>query len=267
MKSYGITQHTSIKDQTDAHIENISLRGYSIEHNILDKNECDHYCQLLDKVCAEQELAFGTEKLKSINESDIARMPFVTEPMFLKLLTNPTILELTAKILGPKFHLHLQNGILNKPGTEHHQSSWHRDLPYQDWIISKPLGFNAFYCLTDFTIENGATAFLPYSHKFDRFPSTEFVASNQLQLTAPAGSVLFFDSMIYHCATQNHSDQIRYGLNNMFVVPIIKQQVDVTSCIESSTLTQTEKAILGFDFETPKSVLEFREKRLQKLKK
>ena len=165
-------------------------------------------------------------------------------------------------MLGENFQLHLQNAIINKPNREHHQSSWHRDLPYQDWVISKPLAFNAFYCLTDFTEENGSTVVLPFSHKTDHFPSEGFVKENEVKVIAKAGSVIFFDSMLYHRASYNASDAIRFGVNHLFVVPILKQQVDISNSFSSEEeLSEEEKMILGIKFAVPSSVVDFREKR------
>lgn len=238
-----------------------------MEKNVLGIEECKNYCNLLDKVYKVQEREFGKESLQKINELNMARMPFLYEKKFFDLFMNKLVLGLAEQILEKNFCLHLQNGIINTANVEHHQASWHRDLPYQDWVISKPLGFNAFYCLTDFTSKNGATFVLPYSHKTDHFPSENFVEENKVQIIAPAGSVIFFDSMIYHCASYNSSNATRYGLNNMFVVPIIKQQVDIPSCLKAEELTEQEQAVLGFKFHTPLNVIEFRKKRLSRQKK
>lgn len=262
MKSYGITENTKIVDEIEIHIESLYLKGFSIKENILSKVECVELCKKLDDIYRDQEKMFGKDVLASIKEADLVRMPFLEDKAFFKLFTNPLVLEIVERILGKAFQLHLQNGIINKPQIGHHQSSWHRDLPYQDWVISKPLGLNAFYCLTDFTITNGATAVLPFSHKMEVFPSKSYVEANQEQVVAPAGSVVFFDSMLYHRASYNESDSIRYGLNNMFVVPIIKQQIDIPRCISQNDLTIREQELLGFKYQVPESVTEFRKKRL-----
>lgn len=266
MKSYGITEQTVITDKINLHVESVLLKGFSVEENALEPGICKEYCGLLDKVYQEQETEFGKEQLQSINELDMARMPFIYERKFIDLFTSPLVINIAEKILGKNFQLHLQNGIINKPNKEHHQTSWHRDLPYQDWVISKPLGFNAFYCLTDFTSNNGSTVVLPHSHKMDHFPSNQYVENNLLQLNAPAGSIIFFDSMIYHRASFNQSENTRYGLNNMFVVPIIKQQVDIPKCM-TYELNEFEKQILGFNYQIPLDVLNFRNNRLNKINK
>ena len=175
MKNYGIIERSEITEKTDLHIESIKLKGYSIEKEVIPKNKCEEFCSLLDVVYSEQKNEFNEEKLKRINELDIARMPFLFNKDFFSFFMNPLFLKLSERILGKKFHLHLQNGIINRANQEHHQASWHRDLPYQDWVCSKALGFNAFFCLTDFTENNGATFFLPFSHKLDHFPSNRYV--------------------------------------------------------------------------------------------
>ena len=262
MKSYGITSSVVIENEIERHIENITLKGFSIKENVLTLEECNDYANRLNQIYEKQEVEFGKEKLEKIQELDLVRMPFLYDSTFSQLYLNPFVLELTSKIIGKNFQLHLQNAIINKPNREHHQTSWHRDLPYQDWVISKPLAFNAFYCLTDFTEENGSTVVLPFSHKIDHFPSDRYVKDNEVKVIAKAGSVIFFDSMLYHRASYNASDMIRYGVNNLFVAPIIKQQVDIANYFSSDLdLTEQEKMILGIKFAVPSTVLDFREKR------
>lgn len=266
MKSYGITSSVFIENEIEQHIENIFLKGFSIMPDVLTNTECEKYSKLLNEIYEKQENEFGKEKLEKIQELDMARMPFLYERDFSNLYMNITVLELVSKILGSNFQLHLQNAIINKPNREHHQTSWHRDLPYQDWVISKPLAINAFYCLTDFTAENGSTVVLPFSHKIDHFPSERYVKENEEKVIAKAGSVIFFDSMLYHRASYNASDMIRYGVNNLFVVPIIKQQVDIANSISIDTeLSEQEKMILGLKFNVPTSVIDFREKRYNRI--
>ncbi len=266
MKSYGITSSKLIESEIERHIENISIKGYSIKEGVLTSKECDEYSNLLNEVYEKQEVEFGKDKLEKIQELDIARMPFLYDRRLSNLYMDPFVLDLTSKVLGENFQLHLQNAIINKPNREHHQTSWHRDLPYQDWVISKPLAINAFYCLTDFTEENGSTVVLPFSHKIDYFPSEGYIRENEVKVIAKAGSVIFFDSMLYHRASYNASDMVRYGVNNLFVVPIIKQQVDIANYLSSEeNLSELEKMILGIKFDVPSTVQDFREKRYKRV--
>ena len=262
MKTYGVTNLALIQSEIDKHIENISIKGYSIKKDVLTQMQCEKYSNLLDEIYMKQEIEFGKEKLAKIHELDIVRMPFLYDRNFSELFLNPFVLELTSAAIGKNFQLHLQNAIINKPNQDHHQISWHRDLPYQDWVISRPLAINAFYCLTDFTEENGSTVILPFSHKIDHFPSKGYVHENEVKVLAKAGSVIFFDSMLYHRASYNSGDIIRYGVNHLFVVPILKQQIDIPLFFSNDQeLSEQEKIILGIKYEVPSSVYDFREKR------
>lgn len=267
MKNYGITNKTNLLTDLEYHIENIRIKGYSIQSNLIDNETCDLFAKKLETIYSNQEIDFGKDNLAKINELDICRMPFMFDNSFTQFFMNPLVLELTSKLIGENIQLHLQNGIINRPKNEHHQTSWHRDLPYQDWVISKPLAFNAFYCLSDFTETNGATFILPFSHNLDYFPSEKYVLENAVQLIAKKGSVIFFNSMVFHKAGINYSDQTRYGLNNMFVVPILKQQIMTSRSIKESDFSEEVVNILGHRFDVPESVTEFRNKRLKKSKK
>ena len=183
---------------------------------------------------------------------------------FENLFKNPIILDLVEKIIGKPFVLSLQNGVINRPNLEHHQSSWHRDLPYQEWVISKPLALNAFCCLTDFTNDNGSTEFLPFSHKIEIAPSDDYFEKNKIKVIAPAGSVIFFDSMVFHRASSNISDHSRYGINNLFTVPIIKQQIEIANLVKNKNLSELDKMLFGINFLTPKNVFDYRNKKFNK---
>lgn len=258
MKNYGITKRSEISNSVEQHIENIRINGYSIEENLIDDNTCNSFTKKLEEVYSIQEKELGRENLEKINELDIARMAFVYDRSFCKFFMHPLVLELTSKVIGENFHLHLQNGIINRPQNEHHQTSWHRDLPYQDWTISRPLAFNAFFCLSNFHAQNGATFVLPFSHNIDFFPSEKYVRENEKQLTVSKGSVIFFNSMLYHRAGINVSNNTRYGLNNMFVSPMCKQQIVLSHCIDENEFSDDEIKVIGSRFDVPLSVKHFR---------
>lgn len=265
MKSYGIDKIEKVNSRIEFHIENLTRMGYSKEENVFSSNDCDDFSKLIHDVYARQENDFGKENLAIINELNMCRMPFLEENRLALLFSKKLILDVVEKIIGKAYQLHLQNAIINKGNEEHHQSSWHRDLPYQNWVISKPLAINAFVYLTDFTVENGATQIIPYSHLFDNFPSLEFSEKNFMSLIGKKGDVIFFNSMCFHRAGFNSTPMDRIGVNNMYVVPILKPQVDVRNEIHKlENLDDASRRVLGLPYNTPNSVPEFRKIRLEK---
>jgi ectoine hydroxylase-related dioxygenase (phytanoyl-CoA dioxygenase family) len=265
MKSYGVNSKTIVNSAEDAMIEEFTILGYTIIPDVLSSHELGIYRSELDRIYSEQEKALGKDFLKIINEEYLARALAAYSNLFAELACHNKMQALARRVLGDYYILHLQNGIINMPSEEHHQSSWHRDLPYQNWTSSESMGCNIFYCMDDFTAETGGTFLLPYSHKLPHMPSEQYVAKHGIQIQAKAGSVVFFDSMLFHKAGFNKSKSIRRGVNTMYVRPIIRQQIDFTALMKNNEPTDPFKRMLfGFDNITPDSVETFRNARYEK---
>ena len=265
IKNYGITQIDNVVTDTDYHIECILRKGFTVLKNQINPSEVNELRYLLEKVYSVQENDFGSERLEKIKEKNIVRAPFLYESIFESLILNDSCLEIVEGILGSVFTLHLQNSIINRASNVHHQSSWHRDIPYQEYTLSKPISVNVFFALSPFNEKTGGTIFLPYSNKFDNFPSERFLNDNAVQPTLEPGDVVIFDSWLYHKAGNNISDIDRYGVNHVFTSPILKQQIDFPILLNEEDIENDKlKELLGFRFASAKNVNEFREKRYQR---
>ncbi len=263
MKQYGIRELKNHFTKLDEYIEHALRKGFVIMEEVLSEENSDILSEKLERIYKIQLEEFPY--LKEINEEDVVRCPLYYDEKFVDLIINPKILEILTKMLGENFILHLQNGVINRPLKEHHQVAWHRDLPYQEYTTSKPISINVFYCLSPFTLETGATKILPYSHLFDDFPSIEFAEKNAVSVSAKKGDVIIFNSWLYHKAGHNVSTINRYGINHVYTVPIIKQQIDLPSLLkEKYSEHPLLHKILGYKFATPKSVLELRQNYFKK---
>ncbi|MNL06453.1 Phytanoyl-CoA dioxygenase (PhyH) [compost metagenome] len=264
-KSYGVSKQTILQSSLDLHIEELQINGFSILENVLNSVELSNCRVKLDSIYEKQKEQFSEEKLKKINEQNLVRCPLVYDDFFLNIATNTRVLEIIKKMIGDYFILHLQNGIINMPKEEHHQSSWHRDLPYQNFIISKPLAIGALYCVDDFTHESGGTFVLPYSHKVDAIPSSQYVEKYSKQIIAKAGSVILFDSMLFHKAGYNSSDFIRRAINNVYVVPILKQQINLYKALNGKySDDEYLSKFLGYHSNSPDNDIEWRNDKLNR---
>ena len=267
--SYGVTSQRNTGSVEDQHLEALFTKGFSVITGVLGEDELAQTRTLLDNVYRQQveEAASVNLKLESIHEENVARMPFAYDPFFTDLLQRPSIMEYVKKVLGGYFVLHLQNGIINLPNEKHHQSSWHRDLPYQDFVISNPLAVNALYCIDEFSEKTGATFVLPFSHKMESIPSAGYIEKNGFQVTAPAGSVILMDSMVFHKAGYNSSAITRRAINHVYVAGIIRQQVNIPVMLKGKYADDPFlKMLLGYETQEAASVLEYRLKRKNKLK-
>lgn len=265
--SYGVTSQNKAVSELDLLVEEVKIKGFSVLKNVLNEQELAEARKRLDDLYAKQEKEFGVDNLVAIKEKDMARCLLAHDEFFLrKLAVNPRVMEAVEKFLGDYFILHLQNGIINRAQEAHHQSSWHRDLPYQNFVISKPLSINAMFCIDDFTVENGCTWVVPFSHREEMIPTVDYIERNKAPLVAPAGSVVIFDSMLFHQAGYNASKNTRRGINNVYVAPILKQQIDLPKILKGKYADDPFLyKFLGYGSEVASSDVEFRQFRWNKM--
>lgn len=266
-KSYGINNQASVLSELDHHLEELRINGFTILKNVLNEKQLEEARKRLDALNDEQTKRLSAEYLNKINELNLVRCPFIEDEFFLTILTARRVNEIVEHMLGNYYIVHLQNGIVNKPKEEHHQSSWHRDLPYQNYEISSPLAISALFCIDEFSEQTGGTLVLPFSHRLEKIPSNDYINKFSIVANAPAGSVIVFDSMLLHKAGYNKSENIRRGINNMYVKPILKQQVNIPKALNGKFSDDPDlRKLLGYDSVTPDNVDQWRENRKNKLK-
>lgn len=230
--AYGVTDRLPQADAIDEAVAELRINGVTTLASGLSADFIEVLRRGLDEVYTVQVAEMGgEEKLLSMNDADIARCMLSYDPNFLTAATAPTLLELTRRFIGPQFVLLMQNGILNRPERENYQAKWHRDLSYQHWTSSKPLAMNALLCLDGFTLENGATHVLAGTQHVASFPTDAFARAHERQITAPAGSFLIMDAMMFHRAGINRSKKVRRAINHVIGLPFMAQQVDIPSAM------------------------------------
>jgi ectoine hydroxylase-related dioxygenase (phytanoyl-CoA dioxygenase family) len=159
----------------------------------------------------------------------------------------------------------LQNGILNYPakGTQQNAGAWHRDLNYQHFTSSRPLSISALFCIDPFSEATGGTQVLPASHRTEKFPSPDYVRSHEVTVTAPAGSVLIFDSMVFHRGGLNTSPSVRRAINHMYTLPLIKPQISFPRALKGKFREDPFlRKFLGYESEPGENVAQWRQTKL-----
>ena len=242
----------------DEVIEDLSVRGFSVIGDVLTGEECRIWRSRLDQLNRAQIEKFGEVRLQQLNEAGTIRGMLHDDPEFLALVRHPATWPVVERILGPSAILHLQNGIVLEPRSEHHQAAFHRDFA-KDFVSDKVLSVNVMFAIDDFTTETGGTRWVPHTHRSSTFPSLRYLEANAEQVDVRAGSVVVFDSLLIHCAGSNRSSSPRRGINHQYTRPFIKQQMDYPALLRGrvdpeSPLAQT----LGFWSVPPRSVDEFR---------
>jgi ectoine hydroxylase-related dioxygenase (phytanoyl-CoA dioxygenase family) len=263
IQHYGIKEFTNLQSALDGYIEELRINGFAIIPDIIDSTTIGLLQDKLDEIYSLQKAEvkeFGD--LAQINDANIARALLAYDESYLRLASQPLFLELAEKLLGDTFILQMQNGIINLPNRKNYQMAWHRDLNYQHFTSSRPLALSILVCLDDFSAQTGSTFVLPGTHKNEAFPSAEFVQRNEHNIVAKAGSALVMDSMLYHRAGFNSSQKIRRGINHMYCLPFLKQQISLPSMLKGKYAEDAFlNKFLGYDSESGDSVMQWRQRK------
>jgi ectoine hydroxylase-related dioxygenase (phytanoyl-CoA dioxygenase family) len=265
--NYGVHHRISAETVVERAVEAIRTVGYAVVDGGYEPPELDAFTGAFEAAReASEHAAGGRDALFAVDEHNTVRVAFARDRRLLKLALNSRILEIASHLIGEYHVLQQQNGVINPAGAEvYNQGAWHRDLPYQHVVFSRPLAINALFCVDAFTRDNGATLALPASHKQEAFPSPHFVENAAVQITAPRGAFIVLDCMTYHTGSINRTALDRRALNHVYTTPILRQQIDLPAFLgEGFTDDLALRRLLGYEVETPRSVAEYLESRRRK---
>jgi ectoine hydroxylase-related dioxygenase (phytanoyl-CoA dioxygenase family) len=170
----------------------------------------------------------GEERLQRAGELGVLRLMLKFDPLFFEFLEVPQVLAVLDATVSDTATLHVQNGLLLpsfEGGTPQvFQTRFHRDFPriLNGYLMS----INTFFAIDEFTSNNGATFFAPGTHQKEGRPEDWYLEAHSVSAECPAGSMLVFDSTIWHAAGDNVSGKDRLALNQQFTRSYVKQQVD-----------------------------------------
>ena len=173
------------------------------------------------KAAAHQDLREGVAPIVRNKEGRVVRLSNVLDrdPAFREAATHPVVLDPLESLLGPNIeivrnrHNHIQ---LRPPGA--HPDHLHRDvLQWSRGIVT------VIFYLEDSTVEKGCTQVVPGTHLLPAcgdahnvdgvaWVQQAGVLDQAVLAPMPAGGMLAIDSLIFHGATPNRSDETRMSL-------------------------------------------------------
>jgi len=207
--------------------------------------------------------AVGEEKLARAGELGVLRLMVCFDDHFLRFLELPEALAIVDNTVSDTAILHLQNGLIlpsfpqgEVPAT--FQTTFHQDFPRH--LNGYVASINLFFAIDEFTEENGATLVVPGTHQQRDRPADADLDRNKLPVVCPAGSMLVFDSTLWHAAGANVSGRDRLAINHQFTRSFIKQQMDYVRALGSEQVLAQEprtQQLLGWYTRTPTSLDEY----------
>jgi ectoine hydroxylase-related dioxygenase (phytanoyl-CoA dioxygenase family) len=213
---------------TDA-VAAVHAHGFAVVEGVLDREMLQQTHERMygvrDRIAAD----VGVDRLARAGELGVLRLMLEYDPFFLKFLELSPALAVVDAIVSTTAILHLQNGFILPsfpPSAQQQvfQNTYHQDFPrvLNGYVAS----VNVFFAIDAFTRENGATWVLPGTHHLPVCPPLEERVSRGVALECPAGSMIVFDSTLWHAAGPNTSGRDRLAINHQFTRSWIKQQID-----------------------------------------
>ena len=171
----------------------------------------------------------GEERLQRAGELGVLRLMLKYDAHFFKFLELPEVLEVIDGSVSNTAIMHLQNGFIlpSLPQRETptiFQNSFHQDFPrvLNGYLAS----INIMFAIDEFSTETGATLVVPGTQQMSTTPPMDYLSQNAIPVMCPAGSMVVFDSTLWHAAGANTSGRDRLAINHQFTRSYIKQQID-----------------------------------------
>ena len=154
---------------------------------------------------------------------------------------------------GNAFILNSYGALDNLPFSSKsyaHGQRFHRDV--RTYSGDFRLMVNMLVMVDDFTLENGATKMVPGSHRVAERPDDEEIERRTVRLVGPAGSIVLFDSNLWHSAAPNHTQGPRKALTLTFTRPFCKQQMDYPRMLgDDWPRDERMRQLLGYNARVP----------------
>jgi hypothetical protein len=165
-----------------------------------------------------------------------------------------------------KFILNSFGGAINTRGHTSYAQRIHRDI--RTFSGDTPLLLNTLVMLDDFTPENGATFMMTGSHKKEQKPAEEEFYQRAEQALGPAGSILVFNSNLWHAGGNNRTDLPRRSVTPMYCKPAMKQQFDYPRAVgydRVHDMLPHTRQVIGYNARVPATLDEWYQPRERRM--
>lgn len=192
----------------ESHRASLREQGYCVIEDVLGPAEVADVRRRLVEAAAESERRGIPTRIEALdpNEHNVRVFNLLDlDPVFIDLISHPLALEVVRDVLTDDFIISNFTANIAKPGSG--SMMIHSDLAAvlpEPWHA--PWSFNIIWCLDDVRDENGATRFLPGSHRYERLEDLpEDMADRMVPFEAKAGSIVAMDGRLWHTSGVNRT--------------------------------------------------------------
>lgn len=210
--------------------------GFAIVPGVLDDARMNAIRDRIADLAAEEGEQAGIEVHQEAGTARLSDLVNKGE-VFDIFYTHPLVLAGVAHVLQGDVKLSSLNSRAALPGQGHQGL-------HADWgPLELSEGFqvcNSIWLLDDFTPDNGATRVVPGTHRSGRSPADVLedpsaTHPDEQLLLASAGTVVIFNSHLWHGGTTNRTDRPRRAVHSYFTRRHQPQQLDQRAYVRDAT--------------------------------
>ena len=234
----------------------LNEQGYLIFKNLLAPAEIETILAQLEELWAAEGEHAGEENYIEPGVRRLANLANKGE-IFRTLYAHPQVLEVIEAVMGPEIRASMVNARDVPPYTGV-RMSFHMDS--DKGRVRDEKGYNAataIWMLDEFSLANGATAFVPGSHLLRKSPREVLADLNashpeEIVIEGQPGDVLVFNGHCWHAGRPNETDGHRRAVLVHYLradVPRPENRRQHLDAEQAAALSPRERELLGLDDE------------------
>lgn len=243
-------------------IFDLKTKGYTILKGWVSNEWLDKIDNILPKLFKEHKTIRNNNN-NSIESDGVAMNVLASDDIFItfiqEMINRGLINDIEKNYFNDTCILNSFSALSNiKSESDLFYKKVHRDI--RGYSGNIPLLLNMLVMVDDFTVDNGGTLLLPYSHLIKEKPTKEFWEKNCVNMVGNAGDIIIWNSNIFHASGINKTSQIRRGLPITFSLPYYKQLLDYPRAIgykRQNEFSEKMQQILGYNSRVPSSINEW----------
>jgi ectoine hydroxylase-related dioxygenase (phytanoyl-CoA dioxygenase family) len=215
-----------------AHVEKIANDGYTVIEGAASADLVAELKEAVERIEREHGLGPAMTSFEGFKTLRVNNLLTYAD-IFWEVPLHDNVLPVVERVLDKECLLSSFCSLVLGPGQE--AQPIHEDtqlIPLPRPHI--PITVNAIWALSDFRHDNGATRIVPGSHKLPSSPEYG-KAYDTVTATMPAGSVMLFDSALWHGGGANTSDARRFAFSCAYCWGWMRQQENLQLGIPQET--------------------------------
>jgi len=246
---------------TSQNSKELKEKGYTIIKNVVNKEWINILKPAMDKAFIKHRET-QIKNNNDIHTEGVALHVLLSDPIFLNFLKHLQktgfFTNLQTNFFNSKCILNSFSALNNLPNQPNFSAIVHRDLRF--YSDNFPIMVNCLLMVDDFTIENGGTYLLPYSHLEQRKPDDEEFFNKAIQATGSEGDILLFNANVWHSSAPNKTQNNRRAIPITVSKSFMKQLLDYPRAIGYDKMNDFDyefQQLLGYHSRVPASLDEW----------